>query len=214
MSAQKETLPPLVDEAGDREPKDDGRREREEALPPGELERLREAANEIKTEANRKFAEGDFPTAARLYTKALDKCPLKFRTDHSVLLSNRAAAHIKMQKWKEAIEDATAAIERGAPNEKSLERRAFAAAQSDDTLDKALEDYRELRRQFPACQRYSEQIGVLEKRQKSRNERLQKEMLGQLKNLGDMCLRPFGLSTDNFAMVEKPGGGYSIEIKK
>lgn len=40
------------------------------------------------------------------------------------------------------------------------------------------------------------------------------EMISKLKDFGNMCLKPFGLSTDNFEMVQQPGGGYSISMKK
>jgi len=49
---------------------------------------------------------------------------------------------------------------------------------------------------------------------KAADEKTKEEMLEQLKKLGDMCLRPFGLSTNSFEMVPQPGGGYSISMKK
>lgn len=47
-----------------------------------------------------------------------------------------------------------------------------------------------------------------------RNEKLKVEALDKLKSLGNLVLRPFGLSTDNFEVKQNGDGGCSINFKQ
>ncbi|KAH7727605.1 TPR Domain containing protein [Aphelenchoides avenae] len=171
-------------------------------------------SQELKDKGNQEFGHGRFEEAEKIYTDALDIAPLCFTELHAVLLSNRAAAKTKQEKWQEVVADCDKAIAIGSPNEKPLERRANAYAHIEEELEKAIEDYRKLLELKPGHKPYLTAIQRIEKEIEERNERTKDKVMEQLKELGNMCLRPFGLSTDNFAMVPNPGGGYSIQMKK
>uniref|UniRef100_A0A674CEY3 Tetratricopeptide repeat domain 1 n=1 Tax=Salmo trutta TaxID=8032 RepID=A0A674CEY3_SALTR len=82
-----------------------------------------------------------------------------------------------------------------------------------DKLDEALEDYKAALEKDPdlpsareACMRLPQQIH-------ERNEKLKDDMMGKLKDLGNMFLRPFGLSTSNFQVNQDSGtGSYSVNF--
>uniref|UniRef100_A0A0R3RGA9 TPR_REGION domain-containing protein n=1 Tax=Elaeophora elaphi TaxID=1147741 RepID=A0A0R3RGA9_9BILA len=191
------------------------RREREAALSEEELNNLREQSKTLKTQGNDYFGQGFWYEAAHFYTKSLDICPLTYTCDRATYLSNRAAAHMKLRDWEKAIEDCSEALEIGAPNDKPLERRAYCYAQLEEKYEQAIEDYESLQKMHPERRSdYVKKIADLKRAIEERNERMKREMISKLKDFGNMCLKPFGLSTDNFEMVQQPGGGYSISMKK
>ena len=82
-----------------------------------------------------------------------------------------------------------------------------------ENLEDALADYKilsERDRTIPgvveACIRLPPLI-------EERNEKLKTEMFSKLKDLGNLVLKPFGLSTDNFKMDPQPSGGYSMKFE-
>ncbi|KAG1666593.1 Tetratricopeptide repeat protein 1 [Nymphon striatum] len=97
---------------------------------------------------------------------------------------------------------------------KAFTRRAQLYEQT-EKLDDALADYKKILELEPnnieanqACMRLPQQIN-------ERNEKLKTEMMGKLKDLGNLFLRPFGLSTDNFQLNQNQdgGGGYSVNFQ-
>ena len=50
---------------------------------------------------------------------------------------------------------------------------------------------------------------------KQRQEQMKEEVMGKLKDLGNNILGRFGMSVDNFKMVQDPAtGGYSVNFQR
>ncbi|VDO65032.1 unnamed protein product [Heligmosomoides polygyrus] len=172
-----------------------------------------EAAEKLKKEGNSRFGEGDWAAAELKYKEALAACPTDAQQLRSVLHSNLSAVYIKQIQWQAAADAATEALTANEANEKALERRAFAYSNIPEKYDKAVEDYEALKERFPQRTQYSAKISDLRQKITVRDEKLKEEMIGKLKELGNACLRPFGLSTDSFQLIPNGEGGYSISMK-
>ena len=80
-----------------------------------------------------------------------------------------------------------------------------------DKLDESLEDYKQILEIDSSYTDAKAALVRLPQKIEERNERLKTEMFGKLKDLGNMILKPFGMSTNNFQMVQDPNsGGYSF----
>jgi len=187
-------------------------REAEKELTEEEKESRRQQSLTLKEKGNSQFKAGSWLEAERSYTESLVLCPVCFSRERAVLFSNRAAARLHMDLKDQAISDCSRAIELNPDYVRALLRRAELYEQT-DKLDEALEDYKKVLDRDPnhasarqACMRLPQQI-------EERNEKLKEEMMSKLKDLGNMILRPFGLSTNNF-QVNQDGatGSYSVNF--
>jgi tetratricopeptide (TPR) repeat protein len=194
----------------------DDRKSREALLTDEQRANILERCEKYKADGNEHFGNGRWKEAEDCYSLAIESSTLLMKSECAIYYSNRAAARIKRELWDSAIEDCNKAEELGAPNNKPLERRAYARLHSNDekNLDGAVEDYKKLLAEKPTHKPYLEAKVLLEKKVAERNEKLKNEMFGTLKSLGNMCLKPFGLSTENFELVQNSEGGYSVNMKK
>lgn len=85
--------------------------EKEKSMTPEELEANKEKANQMKLEANQLFKNNQAGEAVDIYTEALKICPLKDSKERAVLYGNRAAAKIKLESKKSALDDCSKALE-------------------------------------------------------------------------------------------------------
>ncbi|XP_017076464.1 tetratricopeptide repeat protein 1 [Drosophila eugracilis] len=189
-------------------------REREKELSAEQLAENKEKADILKLDGNEMFKNGDPEGAVTIYTEALDICPSDSTKERAVLYGNRAAAKIKLEANKAAIDDCTKALELWPEYVRVLLRRAKLYEQ-DDKPDEALEDYKKVSEIDPGQTDAREAQVRLPPIINERNEKLKTEMLSSLKDLGNMILKPFGLSTQNFQMQQDPNtGSYSINFNQ
>lgn len=192
---------------------DESQRDFEKSL--SEEERLanKAKAEELKAQGNELFKQGEYQQSADRYTAALRICPVDFSAERSILYANRAAAKTKLNFKPSAIDDCTKAIEHNPKYLKALLRRATLYEEA-DKLDESLEDFKQILELDPDNAEARAAQARLPPKIQERNERMKEEMMGKLKDLGNMILRPFGLSTQNFEMKQDPStGSYSINFK-
>lgn len=202
----------LVDDVNSSELDEEYLLELEKNMPDEEKQKRREESARLKEEGNEQFKNGDYIEAESSYSQALQLCPSCFQKDRSVLFSNRGAARMKLDKKELAISDCSKAIQLNPDYIRALLRRAELYEKT-DKLDEALGDYKSIVEKDPSVQHAREACMRLPKQIEERNERLKEEMLGKLKDLGNLVLRPFGLSTENFQIKQDSStGSYSINF--
>ncbi|EUB59233.1 Tetratricopeptide repeat protein 1 [Echinococcus granulosus] len=190
------------------------RLEEENLLSTEELERRKLKAIDLKEDGNSKFRENLFEDALSLYTTALDTCPLRFSDERAKIYSNRALCHSHLGSPKAALTDCDEALKLNPDYLRCLIRRAD-LRESADRLTEALEDYQHVLQLDPSNAKARAACAILPEKINAQQEKLKAEMFSQLKQLGNLVLRPFGLSTDNFKLTKDPNsGGYSVSFQQ
>ncbi|KAJ0003883.1 hypothetical protein NQD34_010097 [Periophthalmus magnuspinnatus] len=153
----------------------------------------------------------DWCAAESVYSEALSLCPLSFSCDRAVLYSNRGAARVHLVILHDRC-FVCPALELKPDYLKALLRRAELYEQT-DKLDEALEDYKSVLERDPHNSTARGGAIRLPPLIHERNEKLKEEMMSKLKDLGNMILRPFGLSTSNFQLnQDQSTGAYNINF--
>lgn len=126
--------------------------------------------------------------------------------------SNRAACLLHLNRYEEAITDASVAILLNPKYTKAYLRRAN-AYEATERIEDALADAKEALALDPTNTSTEKTVARLQKLENERLEKLKEETMGKLKDLGNSILGNFGLSVDNFKAVQDPNtGSYSISF--
>ena len=134
----------------------------------------------------------------------------------AVYFANRAACFLKLEEYEKACQDCTEALKLNPNYVKALMRRCAAREKKGgDDLYGALEDAKLASSLDANSKEAVAAVYRLEPIVAKRQEEQKEEMLGKLKDLGNMFLGKFGLSTDNFKMEQDPNsGGYSMKFSQ
>ncbi|CXJ27204.1 conserved Plasmodium protein, unknown function [Plasmodium berghei] len=169
---------------------------------------------EIKEIGNGYFKKCDYKNAIYYYSKALKQC--KDKNIKSILYSNRAACNVLLQNWNLVIDDCTKSINCDENYVKSYIRRSNAYEHlgkyndSSNDLNKAISIDSSLLNTYEAKQK---KLKILAEQQLSKEK---EEMVGKLKDFGNMLLGKVGLSLDNFEVQKNPNndGSFNIQFKQ
>lgn len=171
-------------------------------------------ASKLKVEGNDQFRAGQYLDSIKTYTEALKLCPLEYTEDRSVYYCNRSASKIQIANNESALDDCSKAIELNDKYIRAFMRRAKLYEES-SKLDESFADYKKVVELDPGNKEAYGATMRLPPLINEKNEKTKAEMLGKLKEVGNLFLKPFGLSTDNFQMQQNPdSGGYSINFKQ
>ncbi|OQR91889.1 Mitochondrial Protein Translocase (MPT) Family [Achlya hypogyna] len=173
-------------------------------------------ASDAKEEGNGYFKEGRYLDALDCYSKALHLCPIdtEYAYNRAVYSNNRAACLFHLGRQEECIDDCSVAIELSPKYVKAYLRRAQAYEKL-DKLEEALKDVKSVLEIDPTIQSAVESEKRLSAIVTERQEKMKAEMLEKLKGFGNTILGKFGLSTDNFQMVQDPAtGSYNINFSQ
>lgn len=213
VTEEEEDPDPVMEtEMGDVEMEEEVLQDLEKDMSEDEREDRRKESTRLKEEGNELFKKADYVEAENIYSQALRKCPAFYKKDRSILFSNRAAARLKQDKKDLALTDCTKAIELNPDYVRALLRRAELYEKT-EKLDEALADYQSVINLDASCRQAREACMRLPKQIEERNEKMKEEMISKLKSLGDLVLKPFGLSTNNFQVnQDSETGSYSVNF--
>ena len=90
----------------------------------------------------------------------------------------------------------------------------MAIFREEEEYEEAVKDAKRIAEIEPGFRDIQRIIAELEKLQKEKFDKMKDEVVGGLKNLGNMFLGNFGMSVDNFQMAQNPDGTYNVQYKQ
>merc|ERR1712021_12553 len=131
----------------------------------------------------------------------------------SILHGNLSAVQKRDNRLKEAIENASEALRLNETYLKVRVRRAELYEENDQPHE-SLEDWKRVLEADAENRAAKVALARLPAKIEIKNEKLKAEMFDGMKKLGNMCLKPFGLSTENFKLEQNESGSYNVNFQQ
>ncbi len=84
----------------------------------------------------------------------------------------------------------------------------------EEDYEMALVDAKKIEEIDPCFKGIRQTVRELDQLHKEKFDKMKDEVMGGLKQLGNMFLGNFGMSTDNFKMEQNPDGTYNMQYKQ
>lgn len=173
-----------------------------------------EKSKELREQGNGLFKTGQYDEALEVYAQAVSSCPRSEKKHKGAIHSNRAACFQHQKAWEQVIAECSKAIECDPKYVKAYHRRCSAAEALEKWHDAATDLKKVLELDPAQKSKMGAHLATLERKSNEQFEKDKEEMLGKLKDLGNMVLGKFGMSVDNFAVEKDPNtGSYSMSYK-
>lgn len=146
------------------------------------------------------------------YSKALDLTPRGESELAAQLFGNMAAVHLQQEKFEEAVEACSSAVELAPQYGKGYLRRYRAHLRLTKLHDAAADLKKACELDETIRRAMSGELAAVQRRSEELFEQEKTEMVGKLKDFGNWALGKVGMSLDNFQVVQDPAtGSYNIK---
>ena len=168
-------------------------------------------SEEYKAKGNEMFTAQEYIEALDFYNQAIYYCPDDEKQKLAIYYHNKGMALTKLDRKEDAIEAFTKSIQNNEDYIKPRYQR-MKLYKEEEKYTEAREDAKLVLDKDPHFGTIQYDYAELEKLEKEKLEKMKNEVLGNLKNLGNMVLGKFGMNLDNFKFNQNPDGTYNISM--
>ena len=168
-------------------------------------------AEEYKQKGNEMFKAQEYIEALDFYKQAIAYCPDDETEKLAIYYNNKGITLVQLGQKDDAL---TAFGEGIKYNEAYLKPRyqRMKLLKDMEKYSDAKDDAKFILEKDPNFPGVFGELKQLEKLEKEKLDKMKDEVLGNLKNLGNMVLGKFGMSLDNFKLNQNQDGTYNISM--